>query len=49
MLRRADVLHHLDFRMLGDVRDFLPSLDASRAMRNLDTAAHEWIGSSAIG
>jgi hypothetical protein len=49
MLRRADVLHHVDYRMLGDARDFLPSLDASRAMRNLDTAAHEESGSSAIG
>ena len=33
-----------DYRTFGDARDFLPSLDASRAMRNLDIAAHEWIG-----
>jgi uncharacterized SAM-binding protein YcdF (DUF218 family) len=33
-----------DYRTLGDARDFMPSLDASRAMRNLDTAAHEWTG-----
>jgi uncharacterized SAM-binding protein YcdF (DUF218 family) len=33
-----------DYRTLGDARDFMPSLDASRAMRNLDTASHEWIG-----
>jgi hypothetical protein len=27
-----------------DARDFMPSLDASRPMPNIDTAAHEWIG-----
>jgi uncharacterized SAM-binding protein YcdF (DUF218 family) len=32
------------YRTLGDARDWRPSAEASRAMRNLDTAAHEWIG-----
>ncbi|MEA2839714.1 MAG: hypothetical protein QOF41_1044 [Methylobacteriaceae bacterium] len=38
------IAYPTDYRTLGDARDFLPSLDASRAMRNLDTAVHEWIG-----
>jgi hypothetical protein len=38
------VAYPTDYRTLGDSRDFLPSLDASRSMRNLDSAAHEWIG-----
>jgi uncharacterized SAM-binding protein YcdF (DUF218 family) len=33
-----------DYRTFGDARDWSPSLDASRAMRNLDTAVHEWLG-----
>ena len=40
----AVIAYPTDYRTLGDARDFTPSLDASRAMRNLDTAAHEWIG-----
>jgi uncharacterized SAM-binding protein YcdF (DUF218 family) len=38
------VAYPTDYRTLGDSRDFLPSLDASRSMRNLDSAAHERIG-----
>jgi uncharacterized SAM-binding protein YcdF (DUF218 family) len=38
------VAYPTDYRTLGDARDWAPSLDASRSMRNLDTAAHEWIG-----
>jgi uncharacterized SAM-binding protein YcdF (DUF218 family) len=40
----AAIAYPTDYRTLGDARDFVPSLDASRAMRNIDTAAHEWIG-----
>jgi uncharacterized SAM-binding protein YcdF (DUF218 family) len=38
------VAYPTGYRTLGDARDWRPSLEASRAMRNLDTAAHEWIG-----
>jgi uncharacterized SAM-binding protein YcdF (DUF218 family) len=38
------IAYPTDYRTLGNARDFMPSLDASRAMRNLDTAAHEWTG-----
>ena len=38
------VAYPTDYRTLGESRDFLPSLDASRSMRNLDSAAHERIG-----
>jgi uncharacterized SAM-binding protein YcdF (DUF218 family) len=33
-----------DYRTLGGAHDFMPSLEASRSMRNLDIAAHEWVG-----
>jgi uncharacterized SAM-binding protein YcdF (DUF218 family) len=38
------IAYPTDYRTLGDARDWQPSLDASRSMRNVDTAAHEWIG-----
>jgi uncharacterized SAM-binding protein YcdF (DUF218 family) len=33
-----------DYRTRGDWRDWLPSSDAIRSMRNVDTAVHEWLG-----
>lgn len=38
------IAYPTDYRTFGDARDWRPSLDASRSMRNLDTSAHEWIG-----
>lgn len=38
------IAYPTDYRTLGDARDWLPSLDASRSLRNLDTSAHEWVG-----